>query len=113
MGCYQNKNKRKVQAMEINTKIGGTSATMSLAGTLTVASSPDLEAACESLPDDVVDITLDLTDLEYVASAGLRVIVTQVKKAQQRGGSMRLANPSAEVMEVLDVTGLVEILDIV
>ena len=99
--------------MESNTTIDGTSATIALNGTLTVASAPILEAAFADLPEDAVDITLDLTDLDYVASAGLRVIVAHDKKARQNGGFVRIANANDEVMEVLDVTGLIDILEIV
>lgn len=99
--------------MDTSTTIDGTSATIALTGTLTVASTSVLEAAFADLPDSVSDVTLDLADLEYVASAGLRVIVSQAKKATQSGGSVRLVNPNEEVMEVFDVTGLVDILDIV
>ena len=99
--------------METSATINGTSATIALFGTLTVSSTSRLEAAFADLPEDVTDITLDLTELEYVASAGLRVIVSQAKKASQNGGSVRITNPNDEVMEVFDVTGLVDILDIV
>ena len=99
--------------MELTTTIDGTKATIALSGNLTVSTTPSLEAAFASLPEDMVDITLDLTNLSYVASAGLRVIVAQDKKAHQNGGLVRLANPNEEVMDVLDVTGLVDILEIV
>ena len=99
--------------MEYKTTIDGTGATIALNGNLTVATTSVLEAAFAELPEDVKDITLDLTDLDYVASAGLRVIVAQNKKALQNGGSVRLAHPNEEVMEVFDVTGLIDILDIV
>lgn len=99
--------------MEISTTIDGTSATIVISGTLTVASSPNLEAAFADLPADVIDVTLDLADLDYVASAGLRVIVAQDKKLRQKGGLVRIANPNDEVVEVLDVTGLIDILEIV
>jgi len=98
--------------METSTTIDGASATIALTGTLTVASTSRLEAAFADLPEDATDITLDLTELEYVASAGLRVIVSQAKKVGQNGGSLRITNPNDEVMEVFDVTGLVDILDI-
>ena len=98
--------------MDITTTIDGTSATLALAGTLTVASTPNLEAAFADLPENVTEVTLDLTELDYVASAGLRVIVSENKKAHQNGGVVRLANPNDEVMEVFDVTGLVDILEI-
>ena len=98
--------------MEYKTTIDGTSATIALNGNLTVATTSVLEAAFAELPEDVKDITLDLTDLDYVASAGLRVIVAQNKKAFQNGGSVRLAHPNEEVMEVFDVTGFADILTI-
>lgn len=99
--------------MEINATINGTNATVALTGTLTVASAPSLEAAFEDLPEEVAVIILDLSELEYIASAGLRVIVSQDKKAHQKGGAVRIASPNEEIMEVLDVTGLVDILEIV
>ena len=99
--------------MEYQTTIDGTSATIALSGNLTVATTPQLEAAFADLPENVLDVTLDLANLSYVASAGLRVIVAQDKKVHQNGGSMRIAHPNDEVMEVLDVTGLVDILEIV
>ena len=99
--------------MELNTTIEGTSATIAISGNLTVATSPDLEAAFSDLPEDVVDVTLDLSDLNYVASAGLRIFVSQDKNARQNGGAVRIANPNEEVMEVFDVTGLIDILEFV
>lgn len=98
--------------MQINTTIDGTNATMTLDGTLTVASAPSLEAAFADLPEEVNDIALDLAGLEYIASAGLRVIVAQVKSMNASGGTLRVTNPNDEVMEVFDVTGLVDILRI-
>ena len=98
--------------MEIATTIDGQSATIALTGNLTVATTSSLEAAFKELPETVTDITLDLAELNYVASAGLRVIVSQDKKAHKNGGSMHLVNPNDEVMEVFDATGLVDILDI-
>ena len=98
--------------MDISTTLDGASATMAIAGTLTVASAPALEAAFADLPEEVSDLTVDLAELEYVASAGLRVIVAQAKNMLKSGGSMRITNPNDEVFEVFDVTGLVDILDI-
>lgn len=98
--------------MEVNTTVDGTSATLAITGTLTVASAPALEAAFADLPEDVTALTSDLAELEYVASAGLRVIVSQVKSMTGKGGSVRITNPNEKIMEVFDVTGLVDILDI-
>ncbi len=98
--------------MDIHTSVDGTSATLALVGNLTVAAAPGLEKAFSELPSDVTDVTLDLEELEYVASAGLRVIVSNEKRLRAAGGQMRLAHPNEEVMEVLDATGLVDILNI-
>lgn len=96
--------------MDVKTSIDGTSAVLAINGNLTVAAVPTLEAAFSELPQEVVDITLDLTDLDYIASAGLRVIVSNDKKARGKGGTLRLAHPNEEVMDVFDATGLVDIL---
>ena len=98
--------------MEVVTTIDGTSATVAIEGNLTVATAPALEAALEGLPEEVVDVVLDLAELGYVASAGLRVIVAKEKKVRQNGGALCLKNPNDDVMEVLDMTGLVDILRI-
>jgi anti-sigma B factor antagonist len=98
--------------VEINTTIDGANATIAIVGNLTVVTAPKLEAAFAALPGDASDLVLDLSNLDYVASAGLRVVVSQAKSMQRKGGSMRITNPNDEVMEVFDVTGLVDILEI-
>ena len=98
--------------MELNTTIDGTSATIAVKGSLTVATSPDLEAAFENLPEGVEDVALDVSELEYVASAGLRVIMAGDKSLRRSGGALRLVHPNEVVKEVLEITGLVVILKI-
>ncbi len=98
--------------MELNTTIEGTNATVAIDGKLTVAAAPALEAALSDLPGEVKNVTLDLTDLDYVASAGLRVIVSASKRCDSAGGTLRLLHPNEEVMEVFDATGLIDILEI-
>ena len=98
--------------MEVSTTVDGASATMALSGKLTVATAPLLEAAFAELPAGATDVVLDLSRLSYVASAGLRVIVSNDKALRKNGGKLRLAHPNDEVMGVLDTTGLVEILSI-
>lgn len=99
--------------MELNTTIEGTEATIVISGKLTVATAPDFEAALKGLPENVTNIDVDMTDLDYVASAGLRVIVTGEKMADRRGGALRLLHPTEDVMEVLDMTGLVDVITVV
>lgn len=98
--------------MDITTNVEGTKATIELSGKLTVQSTPDLSAAVEQLPQSVCDIDIDLNDMTYVASAGLRVLVAADKLAVARGGSMRLLKPRPDVMNVLEMTGLSEVFTI-
>lgn len=92
--------------MEMTKTVENGKAMFALSGKLTVQSAPKLEAEMSKLPDDVSDIEIDLSGVDYVASAGLRVFVTADKRALARGGRLRLLNPSDSVMDVLDVTGL-------
>jgi len=95
--------------VDIKTSVDGSKALIEVAGKLTVNTSPELSAAVEQLPADVREIDIDLSNVDYVASAGLRVFVATDKLAVSRGGTMRLLHPCDEVMEVLDMTGLVDI----
>ena len=98
--------------MDINVVQEGNKATISLNGKLSVATSPDLEAAINDLPADTNEFVIDLTNLEYISSAGLRVLVSTEKTAGQRGGSMLLLHPNDEVSEVFDMTGLADVFTI-
>ena len=98
--------------MELNTTIDGANATIAVIGKLTVATVPNLETALAELPDEAVNVTLDLSELDYIASAGLRVVVSNDKALRSRGGVLRLIHPNDEVMDVLDATGLVGILTV-
>lgn len=98
--------------MNITTNIDGATANISVDGKLSVATSPDLESAVTSLPESVSDFVIDLAKLDYISSAGLRVLVTTQKLAQHRGGSMVLRTPNDEVMDVFEMTGLSEVFTI-
>ncbi len=99
--------------MDITTSVEGDKAFVTARGKLTVGTSPDLSAAVDALPSNVSNIDIDMTDVDYVASAGLRVLVATEKLAKNRGGDMRLINPCREVMDVLDMTGLIDVLTVV
>lgn len=98
--------------MDITTELDGTKATITVSGKLTVTTSPMLEDAVQQLAENAVDFVIDLTDLDYISSAGLRVLVGTQKLAAQNGGSMRLLHPTDSVVEIFEMTGLSEILDI-
>lgn len=99
--------------LDINTQVDGTTAILRLSGRLTVATSSDLESVVVGLPASVSDLTIDLSNLEYISSAGLRVLVSAEKMVVARGGHMRLGNPNESITEVFELTGLAEVFDIV
>jgi anti-sigma B factor antagonist len=99
--------------MEITVTQDGNKATIVLEGKLSVATSPDLEAAITNLPATNNEFVIDLTKLDYISSAGLRVLVSTEKIANQRNGSMTLLHPNEEVSEVFDMTGLADFFTIV
>ncbi len=98
--------------MEINITQADNKATIEIEGKLSVATSPELETAVRGLPQDVSDIAMDLSKLEYISSAGLRVLVATEKLCASRGGKMTLLHPIDEVMEVFDMTGLADVFTI-
>ena len=98
--------------MDIKTKVVEDKATIEVEGKLTVQSAPDLEAAIGSLPTSIMDVDIDLEDLDYISSAGLRVLVSAQKMLSQRGGTLRLLSPNDDVSDVFDMTGLSEVFTI-
>ena len=63
--------------------------------------------------DKLVGFDIDLANLEYVSSAGLRVLVGAQKLASRAGGELRLLHPSKDVRDIFEMTGLAEIMTIV
>ncbi len=96
--------------MEITKSLENGKATLAIDGWLDTQTAPELGAALDELGGDVESLTLDLTKLEYVSSAGVRQIVAAYKKM---GGNLVVANVSPEVKEVLRLTGVGNRLNIV
>ena len=99
--------------MDLNIAVDEEQSIITLVGKLTVATAPDFEEAIKGLIENATEIDIDVEGLDYIASAGLRVLVSAEKMAQQRGGKTRLIHPCDDVMDVLDMTGLVEVLEVV
>jgi anti-sigma B factor antagonist len=78
-------------------------------GKLTVQTAPELESTINGINDSVVDLDIDLESVDYISSAGLRVLVAAQKMITSRGGKMRLLSPNDEVFEVFEMTGLSDI----
>ena len=97
--------------LNINTKKDGTALTIILEGRLDTITAPSLENELNDSLSGVTDLVFDLQDLQYISSAGLRVLLT-AQKVMNRQGSMVVRNASDDVKEIFDVTGFSDILTI-
>ena len=82
-----------------------------LEGRLDTTTAPQLETELKEEISDVKELRLDFTDLAYISSAGLRVLLS-TQKIMNRQGSMVICNANEDVMDVFDVTGFIDILTI-
>ena len=98
--------------MDVQVTTEDTKALIAIEGKLTVQTSPDLEAAISQLSSSICDIDIDLENVDYISSAGLRVLVAAQKLVASRGGSMRLLKPCDDVNDVFVMTGLSEVFTI-
>ena len=97
--------------MTIERNVIGVAATMKIVGRLDTSTAPALEAAIDGCGADIKELILDCSALEYVSSAGLRVIL-KAQKMMNAKGSMKLIGVNETVMEVFDITGFADILTI-
>ena len=85
--------------------------TVALSGRLDTMTAPQLEGELRSAVDGIAHLTFDLKGLEYVSSAGLRVLLS-AQKVMNKQGEMVIKNANDEVMEIFEVTGFIDILNI-
>ena len=97
--------------MTIEIKKMGFEAVIEISGRLDTSTAPVLDKTISEDIAENTDLTLDLKGLEYISSAGLRVLLS-AQKRMQKNGSMKLTNVCEEVMDVLEMTGFADILKI-
>lgn len=97
--------------MTIEKKTENGSTILSIAGRLDTQTAPELENELSGVLDGCKALTFDMSALEYVSSAGLRVIL-KAQKAMNTQGSMKLTGVNESIMEVFDITGFLDILTI-
>ena len=98
--------------LNINKQTGDGRLTLALEGRLDTTTAPQLEETLQSvLEEDMDALVLDFSALEYISSAGLRVLLSAQKRVRCEGG-MTLVNVNEVVMEIFEVTGFVDILNI-
>lgn len=97
--------------MDITNNLNGNALTVTLAGRLDTTTAPQLESNLKNQLEGLTDLVLDFKDLEYISSAGLRVLLS-AQKVMNRQGKMTVRNVNATIMEVFDITGFSDILTI-
>ena len=97
--------------MTITKNQNGTTLEIALEGRLDTMTAPELEAALKESLDEAESLVLDFSKLEYISSAGLRVLLS-AHKTMSGKGSMKLTHVNEIVREVFEVTGFADILTI-
>lgn len=87
------------------------SLTLALTGRLDTVTAPELEAELASSLDGVDELVLDFAALDYISSAGLRVLLAAQKRMNTQG-AMKVTNINADIREVFEITGFCDILTI-
>lgn len=97
--------------MNIESILNGNELTLEIEGRLDTGTAPKLEAVIDSSLDGVEALVMNLLNLEYVSSAGLRVIL-KAQKIMNAKGAMKICNVNESIMEVFEITGFADILTI-
>lgn len=97
--------------MDIVKKLEGNKLTVSVSGRLDTLTAPELDEELKSSLDGVEVLEMDLSGLEYISSAGLRVLLSALKTMNKQG-EMIVTGVTDTVMEIFEVTGFSDILNI-
>ena len=94
--------------MTITKNRNGASLTIAVSGRLDTMTSPELEAVIDAETENAAEVILDFSELEYISSAGLRVLLSTQKKMNKQG-KMKIVNSNETILELFEMTGLNEI----
>ena len=97
--------------MTINKNLEGSKLTVALEGRLDTTTSPQLETELRNSVNGITELVFDFAGLDYISSAGLRVLLS-AQKVMNKQGEMVITNVKPEIIEIFDVTGFVDILNI-
>ena len=96
----------KIEKMNENGKV-----ILNVSGRLDTTTAPELEKELDSVLADAKELVFDMLELEYISSAGLRVLL-KAQKAMNVQGNMKVTNVNESIMEVFEITGFVDVLTI-
>ena len=97
--------------MTIDRNVDGSKTQLKISGRLDTSTAPELESTIDACLSGVEELIIDFEGLEYVSSAGLRVIL-KTQKTMNKQGSMKIINVNDTIMEVFDITGFADVLTI-
>ena len=97
--------------MKIIKKQNGDTLCIAPEGRLDATNAPELEKEIKGAPDNITELVMDFEKLDYISSAGLRVMLS-AQKAMSRRGGMKVVHVNETIMEIFEVTGFSEILTI-
>ncbi len=97
--------------MTIQKTINGEELIVALGGRLDTTTAPELDQMVKESLDGVTALTFDFSDLEYISSAGLRVLLS-AQKVMNKQGTMKITHVGEVIMEIFEVTGFADILTI-
>lgn len=97
--------------LDIKKTVNGDELDIALKGRLDTLTAPQLEEELSASIDSAENLVFDFSELEYISSAGLRVLLS-AQKTKNASGSMTVKNVSEEIREIFDVTGFSDILTI-
>jgi anti-sigma B factor antagonist len=97
--------------LNIEKTINASELTVALTGRLDTTTAPDLEKELKASMDGIASLVIDMTALEYISSAGLRVLLS-AQKVMNKQGKMTVKHVNETIMEIFEVTGFSDILTI-
>ena len=98
--------------MNLEKKQEGSALTIKISGRLDTTTAPVLDEELKASLEGTEALVLDFSDIEYISSAGLRVLLSAQKIMNKQEGSMKLTGVNEDIMEIFEVTGFVDILTI-
>ena len=97
--------------MTINVERDFELVTLEITGRLDTTTAPNLETVINELSEDTKELVFNMSGVEYISSAGIRVLIGAYKKMNSNQGNIRIEKPNDIVREVFEMTGLSDMLD--
>ena len=97
--------------MTINVERNFELVVLEITGRLDTTTAPNLDTVINELSEDTKELILDMGGLEYISSAGIRVVLSAYKKMMSNQGIMRITKANEMVRDVFEMTGLLEMIE--